>query len=56
LAARRAQIDRDGHWTLKRGRKRTEPPDGIKRVAPGEILVPLFGYKNMSASIAPTAS
>lgn len=46
--ARRAQIDRDGRWTLKRGRKRDKPlpGEGPKRVAPGEILVPMFGYKN----------
>jgi IS5 family transposase len=46
--ARRAQIDRDGRWTLKRGRKRdkTLPGEGLKRAAPGEILVPMFGYKN----------
>jgi transposase, IS5 family len=46
--ARRAQIDREGRWTLKRGRKREKlaTGDGMKRVAPGEILVPMFGYKN----------
>ena len=46
--ARRAQIDREGRWTLKRGRKRETPPtgNGMKRLAPGEILVPMFGYKN----------
>jgi transposase, IS5 family len=44
--ARTRQVDRDGRWTLKRGRKRLAPPDGeTKRVA-GEILVPAFGYKN----------
>ncbi|HTV45303.1 MAG TPA: transposase [Stellaceae bacterium] len=46
--ARRAQIDRDGRWTLKRGRKRETPANQ----APGdhqrqpEIAVPMFGYKN----------
>lgn len=46
--ARARQIDRDGRWTLKRGRKRTAPPDasGQKRQAMAEILVPAFGYKN----------
>jgi transposase, IS5 family len=46
--ARRAQIDRDGRWTLKRGRKRDQPPaaNGAKRAALAEILVPMFGYKN----------
>lgn len=44
--ARTRQVDRDGRWTLKRGRKRPAPPEGeAKRVA-GEILVPAFGYKN----------
>jgi Transposase DDE domain len=43
--ARRAQIDRDGRWTIKRGRKREVPPgDGHKRQI--EIAVPVFGYKN----------
>jgi transposase, IS5 family len=45
--ARRAQIDRDGRWTLKRGRKRETPANQ----APGHkrqpaIAVPMFGYKN----------
>jgi IS5 family transposase len=43
--ARRAQIDRDGRWTLKRGKKREVPPkEGHQRQA--EIAVPMFGYKN----------
>jgi transposase, IS5 family len=43
--ARRAQIDRAGRWTIKRGRKReTAPGDGHKRQP--EIAVPVFGYKN----------
>jgi IS5 family transposase len=43
--ARRAQIDHDGRWTIKRGRKREVPPGGGY---PGqvEIAVPVFGYKN----------
>ena len=45
--ARRAQIDRDGRWTLKRGKKRDQPPaGGLKRAAPSEIVIPAFGYKN----------
>ena len=45
--ARTRQVDRDGRWTLKRGRKRPAPPEGgAKRIASGEILVPAFGYKN----------
>ena len=43
--ARRAQIDRDGRWTLKRGRKR-EGPTGAGHQRLVEIAVPLFGYKN----------
>lgn len=43
--ARRAQIDRDGRWTIKRGRKReTAPGNGHPRQV--EIAVPVFGYKN----------
>jgi transposase, IS5 family len=43
--ARARQIDRDGRWILKRGRK-TPPPEGAERQAAHEILVPMFGYKN----------
>ena len=43
--ARRAQIDRDGRWTIKRGRKReARPSQGNQRQV--EIAVPVFGYKN----------
>ena len=38
-----AQMDTDGRWTLKRGRKR--PPKANERVAT-ELVVPSFGYKN----------
>ena len=43
--ARRAQIDRDGRWTLKRGKKRDKPfaDAGIKRTSPSEIVIPAFG-------------
>jgi IS5 family transposase len=44
--AKRAQMDTDGRWTIKRGRRR--PPDAgerQRRVA-AEIAVPVFGYKN----------
>ena len=46
--ARTRQIDRDGRWTIKRGRKRRGLPDpsGQKRQATAEIAVPVFGYKN----------
>lgn len=43
--ARTRQIDRDGRWTIKRGRKQT-PPAGAPRQAAGDIAVPVFGYKN----------
>jgi IS5 family transposase len=45
--ARRAQIDRDARWTIKRGRKRPPPADATpqKRQAV-EIAIPVFGYKN----------
>jgi len=43
--ARRAQIDRDGRWTLKRGRKREVPPNQSHQ-RQAEIAVPMFGYKN----------
>ena len=43
--ARRAQIDHDGRWTIKRGKTRqTAPGDGHKRQV--DIAVPVFGYKN----------
>lgn len=44
--ARTRQIDRDGRWTIKRGRKQTAPPDQVQRQSAGEIAVPMFGYKN----------
>ncbi len=43
--ARRAQIDRDGRWTIKRGGKRQAPPGAGHQRRP-EIAVPMFGYKN----------
>jgi transposase, IS5 family len=44
--AKRAQIDTDGRWTLKRARKR--PPSASAPQAPTrtELVVPVFGYKN----------
>lgn len=42
--AKRAQMDTEGRWTLKRGRKKP-PSDGSLRTAT-EIVVPSFGYKN----------
>jgi len=43
--ARRAQIDRDGRWTIKRGRKREAAP-GAGHQRQVDIAVPVFGYKN----------
>jgi IS5 family transposase len=44
--ARRAQIDRDARWTLRRGRKR-RPQEGQPTSRQATALaVPLFGYKN----------
>ena len=43
--ARRAQIDRDGRWTIKRGKKREAAP-GAGHQRRTEIAVPAFGYKN----------
>jgi transposase, IS5 family len=43
--ARRAQIDRDGRWTIKRGRKREAVP-GDSHQRQVDIAVPVFGYKN----------
>ena len=44
--ARTRQIDRDGRWTIKRGRKQLPPAGQTRRQAAGEIAVPVFGYKN----------
>jgi transposase, IS5 family len=44
--ARRAQIDRDARWTLKRGRKRPPPEGGTSQHRQVEIAVPVFGYKS----------
>ena len=45
-SARRAQIDRDARWTLKRGRKRPPPEGGTSQHRQVEIAVPVFGYKS----------
>jgi IS5 family transposase len=44
--ARTRQIDRDGRWTIKRGRKAALPKEAAPRHAAGEIAIPVFGYKN----------
>jgi len=41
--ARTRQIDRDGRWTLKRGKRKPSPPGGVARMAAAEIAVPMFG-------------
>lgn len=43
--ARARQIDRDGRWTIKRGRKQP-PPAGSTQRQMGEIATSMFGYKN----------
>jgi IS5 family transposase len=43
--ARRAQIDTDGRWTLKRGRRRPTQGRSSRRTE-SELVVPVFGYKN----------
>jgi IS5 family transposase len=43
--ARRAQIDRDGRWTIKRGKKH-QAGSGGGHQRQVEIAVPVFGYKN----------
>jgi IS5 family transposase len=45
--AKRAQMDTDGRWTLKRGRKRSAVADDAPFGRPRtELLIPMFGYKN----------
>ena len=44
--ARTRQVDREGRWTIKRGRKPSTPPDGTQARTAAEIAVPVFGYKN----------
>jgi transposase, IS5 family len=43
--AKRAQMDCDGRWTIKRGRQRAAAGGPQARLA-AEIAVPVFGYKN----------
>jgi transposase, IS5 family len=42
--AKRAQMDTDGRWTLKRGRRR--PGRERHEQARSELVIPVFGYKN----------
>jgi transposase, IS5 family len=42
--AKRAQMDTDGRWTLKRGRKRSTGSGPTDERS--ELVIPVFGYKN----------
>lgn len=44
--AKRAQMDTEGRWTLKRGRKRSTERLGHQERTATELVIPLFGYKN----------
>jgi IS5 family transposase len=44
--ARTRQIDREGRWTIKRGRKPTTPPGETQTRQATPIAIPIFGYKN----------
>jgi IS5 family transposase len=44
--AKRAQMDTDGRWTIKRGRRRPPGPDESQERIASAIAVPVFGYKN----------
>jgi transposase, IS5 family len=44
--AKRAQMDTDGRWTLKRGRKRSAERSGRQERTETELVIPVFGYKN----------
>jgi IS5 family transposase len=44
--AKRAQMDTDGRWTIKRGRKRSAGDGGPKARVAAPIAVPVFGDKN----------
>jgi IS5 family transposase len=43
--AKRAQMDTEGRWTLKRGRRRPAEDRSLHRT-PTELVIPVFGYKN----------
>ena len=44
--AKRAQMDTDGRWTLKRGRKRSAERSEPQERNRSELVIPVFGYKN----------
>jgi IS5 family transposase len=51
MPARRAQIDRDGRWTIMRGRQREAPTDGHKRQP--EVAVPEFAWRGRLYTLSP---
>ena len=44
--AKRAQMDTEGRWTLKRGRQRSAEPSEPHERTRSELVIPVFGYKN----------
>jgi transposase, IS5 family len=44
--AKRAQMDTDGRWTLKRGRRRSAERGEPHERSRSELVIPVFGYKN----------
>jgi IS5 family transposase len=44
--AKRAQMDTEGRWTLKRGRKRAAGRSEPHERTETELVIPVFGYKN----------
>lgn len=44
--AKGAQMDTDGRWTLKRGRKRAAESGAPPERSRSELVIPVFGYKN----------
>jgi IS5 family transposase len=44
--AKRAQMDTDGRWTIKRGRKRSAGQGEPHERTQAELVIPVFGYKN----------
>jgi transposase, IS5 family len=44
--AKRAQMDTEGRWTLKRGRRRSADRSGLQERTETELVIPVFGYKN----------
>ena len=44
--AKRVQMDTDGRWTLRRGRKRSAQRRGSQERSRSELVIPVFGHKN----------